>query len=314
MPRLLFLGLLALLAGCATSASPPLPTDVQVPPPEARTSAHYRDFDSADALAAYLRADSEAGPLVSAHRGGPAPGFPENALATFERALGYGPVLIECDVRMSRDSVLVLLHDATLERTTTGEGAVAERPFTALRRLLLEDVRGLVTPFRIPSLREALAWAEGRAVLMLDVKSDVPPRLVAEAIERADAADQAVVIAYTFDDLLTYRRLLPDVVLSASASTAADVRRLLESRLDPSRLVAFVGVGAEALDPAAVNALRERGIRVTLGTFGEIDERARRVGPEAYGPLLEGGVGILATDVVPVAAEAVYEEGRKVGG
>ena len=173
---LLFLGLLTLGAGCATSVPPGRPVPAYV-----RAAAHYRAFADADALAAYLRAGSEAGPLVSAHRGGPQPAYPENALATFEHALRYAPVLIECDVRMSRDSVLVLMHDATLERTTTGEGDVAARPFAELRALLLEDVRGVVTPFRIPSLGEALAWAEGRAVLMLDVKADVPPERVAAA-------------------------------------------------------------------------------------------------------------------------------------
>ena len=120
-------------------------------------------------------------------------------------------------------------------------------------------------------------------------------------------------ITYALDDLLTYRRLLPDVVLSASVSTVEEVRRLLESPLDPSRLVAFIGVGIEELDPAVVERLRERGIRATLGTFGALDERARRAGPEVYGPLLDGGIGVLATDLVPVAAEAVatYEEAAR---
>ena len=300
-------GLLVYSLGCATSAPPQ-----RQAPPYARVAQHYRAFTDADALAAYLRADSEAGKLISAHRGGPAPAYPENAVATFEHALRYAPALIETDVRMSQDSVLVLMHDATLERTTTGEGDVAAWPFAALRTLLLEDARGIITPFRIPSLAEATAWAEGRAVLTLDVKSDVPPERVVEAIRRAGAEDRVVVITYTLNSLLTYHRLAPDVLLSASVTTENDVQRLLESPIDPSRLLAFVGVG-EAED-VVLARLQNHNIRAILGTFGAVDERARRAGPEVYQALLDRGVGVLATDEPALAARALadYEASASV--
>ena len=297
--RPLFLaGLLACGMGCAASAPP-----VRQAPPYAGAAQHYRAFADADALAAYLRADSEAGKLISAHRGGAGPAYPENALATFEHTLRYAPALIESDVRMSRDSVLVLMHDATLERTTNGEGAVAAWPFAALRTLLLEDERGMITPFRIPSLAEALAWAGGRAVLTLDVKPDVPPRRVVQAIRRAEAEDRAVIITYTLEDLLTYHRLAPDLLLSASVTAEDDVQHLLDSAVDLSRLIAFVGV-SEA-DVAVLSLLRTHNIRAILGTFGTVDEQARQSGPAVYQALLDRGVGVLATDVPVEAARAL---------
>ncbi|MEQ8748429.1 MAG: glycerophosphodiester phosphodiesterase family protein, partial [Amphiplicatus sp.] len=60
--------------------------------------------------------------LVSAHRGGPAPGFPENAVETFARTISLAPALIEIDVAQSADGVLFLMHADRLERTTTGGG------------------------------------------------------------------------------------------------------------------------------------------------------------------------------------------------
>ena len=294
---LLLAGLLAFGLGCAASAPP------RQAPPYARAAQHYRAFASADALAAYLRPDSEAGKLISAHRGGAGPAYPENALATFEHTLRYAPALIESDVRMSGDSVLVLMHDETLERTTTGEGAVAAWPFAALRTLLLEDARGIITPFRIPSLAEALAWAEGRTVLTLDVKPEVPPERIVEAVRRAGAEDRVVIITYTLNSLLTYHRLAPDVLLSAYVTTEDDVQRLLDSPIDLSRLIAFVGV-SEA-DTAVLARLHEHNIRAVLGTFGTVDERARQGGPEVYQALLDRGVGVLATDVPVVAARAL---------
>lgn len=305
MRRFLVLLLLVFVAGCYTS-TPPNPSRSE-PPAYVRTAAHYRSFPDAQALAAYLRADSDAGPLVSAHRGGPVPAYPENALATFEHSLRHGPVLIECDVRMTRDSVLVLLHDDDLDRTTTGSGPVIEHTFAELRPLLLRDPAGVVTPFRIPTLAEALAWADGRAVLTLDVKRGVPAKRVVEAVRRAEASNRAVVIVYTLIDALWYRDLAPELVISASAETLADVRALLDSGLDPDRLIVFTGVGE--VNPDVLDELHRYNIRAILGTFGTIDERAQRAGAEVYMPLLERGVDVIATDNVPGAMEAVRAYG-----
>lgn len=286
------------LAGCTALDAP-----VREAPAYTRTADHYRAFADADALAAYLRVDSKAGPLISAHRGGPAPAYPENALATFERALRYTPALIECDVRMTRDSVLVLMHDETLNRTTTGEGAVADHPLAALRTLLLVDGLGGITPFRIPTLDEALAWSRGRAVLTLDVKDDVPPAAVVRAVRRMKAENQVVLITYTLAAAQHFHRLAPDLMISASVETPAEAQALLDSGIDHARLIVFTGVGE--VKPEVIDLLHRHDIRAMLGTFGLIDERAREGGVAVYQALIERGIDVIATDTVPLAAEAV---------
>lgn len=301
--RPFLLALLALTAwGCGTTTVAPRPAG-RAAPAYTRTADHYRTAPDADALAAYLRADSDAGLLVSAHRGGPQAGYPENALATFERALNHGPVLLECDVRMARDGALVLMHDETLDRTTTGTGPLAEQPLDALRRLLLVDAGNVVTPFRIPTLDEALTWAEGRAVLMLDVKPGVPPERVVEALQRHRAAGRAVVIVYSIPDLQRYHSLLPDLVLSVPAESPDEVEALRTSGVPPGRMIAFTGVGG--VQPGVVEQLHALNIRAIAGTFGLIDERAERGGPEVYHALLRQGIDVLATDQVALATRAV---------
>ncbi|MGX7835704.1 glycerophosphodiester phosphodiesterase family protein, partial [Campylobacter fetus subsp. venerealis] len=69
-------------------------------------------------------------PMVSAHRGGPYPGFPENAIETFANVLEYTPAIIELDVAMTKDGVLVLMHDDKLDRTTTGKGSVSDATYS----------------------------------------------------------------------------------------------------------------------------------------------------------------------------------------
>ena len=65
-------------------------------------------------------------PLISGHRGGIVPNFPENSIEAFENTLRHTPAFFEIDPRLTKDSVIVLVHDATLNRTTTGTGKVMD--------------------------------------------------------------------------------------------------------------------------------------------------------------------------------------------
>ena len=299
--------LLAIVAGACGSPQP-LGLE-QRPADRVRTpvsSVHYRDYDSAAALASALRWTESAPVLVSAHRGGPQRALPENALETFEYALNHAPALIETDVRRTADGVLVLMHDETLDRTTTGTGRVDETSFAQIRRLRLVTEDSLVTTFRVPTLLEALAWADGRAVLLLDVKPDVPYEDLVAAIRQHDADDRVAVITYSLADHERLFALAPDLVVSATAETPADVDALLASPIDPSRVIAWAGVGPP--DPSVVARLHAAGIRAQAGAFGAIDGAAAAASsPAPYDAILATGADVISTDVVPLAALAARE-------
>ena len=270
------------------------------------SSTHYRDYGTAADLAAALRWRPGAPVWVSAHRGAPPPGLPENSLPAFENALNYAPALVETDVRRTADGVLVLLHDETLDRTTTGTGRISETTFAALRALRLVTADGVVTPFRVPTLAEALAWAEGRTALLLDVKSDVPYEALVAELDRLDAADQAAVITYTLADHRRLYALAPDLVVSSAAETAAAADALLASDVDLGRTVAWTGVGAP--DAALVDRLHAAGIRAQAGAYGAIDGEAIATASTApYAALLGVGVDVIGTDHVAGAALAARQ-------
>ncbi|MEM6782103.1 MAG: glycerophosphodiester phosphodiesterase family protein, partial [Bacteroidota bacterium] len=268
--RVCFLLLALVLVGSGCYLQPRPLTPPAPPPPQAlqASPANFRAFDSADDLAAYLRWTPDARPLVSAHRGSPAPGYPENSLETFDRALAYAPALMESDIRMTADGVLVLLHDETLDRTTTGTGLLTETQAADLDGLRLLDVVGRTTPFSIPTLAEALAWGEERAVLLLDIKRGVPPGLVVETIRAADAENRVVVIVYSAEDLAAFYALAPNLVYSVTARSPSDLDALLATDADPARWIAFTGVGD--FDPVVIERLHALGIRAQLGTFGAL--------------------------------------------
>jgi glycerophosphoryl diester phosphodiesterase len=106
---------------------------------------------------------------IIGHRGAPRE-TPENTLASFRRAFELGADAIELDVRLSRDGAPIVMHDATLERTTDGADSVSQRTLAQLKRL---DAGSWFDPKfrgeRIPTLEEALALVRaysGRRVLI----------------------------------------------------------------------------------------------------------------------------------------------------
>ncbi|PAP76168.1 glycerophosphodiester phosphodiesterase family protein [Rubrivirga marina] len=303
----LALVLLALVVGACGS---PRPLGLEERPADrVRTpvsSVHYRDYDSAAELASALRWTASAPVLVSAHRGGPQRALPENAVETFEYALNHAPALIETDVRRTADGVLVLMHDETLDRTTTGTGRVDQTTFAQIRRLRLVTEDSLLTTFRVPTLLEALAWADGRAVLLLDVKPDVPYEELVASIRQHDAADRVAVITYSLEDHERLFAIAPDLVVSATAETPAEVDALLASPVDLGRVIAWTGVGVP--NPTVVDRLHAVGIRAQAGAFGAIDAAARAASsPEPYDAILATGADVLSTDQVPLAALAARE-------
>ncbi len=106
--------------------------------------------------------------LIAAHRGG-AGLRPENSRAAFTCAIALGVDQIETDVRLTRDGEPVLIHDGTLERTTSGGGAVAHRSWAELRRIRLRGANGET----IPHLDELLSVLRMTSMgLRLELKAD----------------------------------------------------------------------------------------------------------------------------------------------
>src|SRR5581483_9653967 len=109
-------------------------------------------------------------PYMLAHRGASAYA-PENTFAAFDRAIALKSDGIETDVRASKDGRLVLVHDARVDRTTNGEGAVAELSFVELQAL--DAGSGFNPRFageRVPTLEAFLDRFGGRLPLCLEVK------------------------------------------------------------------------------------------------------------------------------------------------
>ncbi len=252
------------------------------------------EIKTLDDLYQFLTHTADRVPLISAHRGGPEPGYPENAIETFEKSAKRQPLIIECDIALTKDSVLVLMHDDKLDRTSNGKGYVKDYTFKELQEFRLKDTDGELTSYRIPSLEKALEWGAGKVIYTLDIKRNVPYELVIDLVRRKKAAPYSKLITYSATQAAKFHKLAPELMISASISKPEDLLRLNDYGVPDNRLVAFVGT-SEA-QPETYQFLHEHGILCIVGTMGNLDEQAKARGDALYFDMIDRGADILSTD------------------
>jgi glycerophosphoryl diester phosphodiesterase len=246
--------------------------------------------------------------IVSAHRGGPQPGFPENALETLQHTLAAAPVALEVDISRTRDGVLVLMHDDSLDRTSTGTGLITEKTYAELADVRLQDRAGQVTGFAIPRLEEVLSWAKGRTILQLDVKRGVPFEEVVAAVHAAGVEENALIITYNDRDAARVSALDPGLYLSAQARSREDAAALRRAKV---RLQSVGGwTGTDAPDPAVFAALRAEGLEPFFGTLGRpgerLDDQYAAENGAGWVRLSQAGLALIASDR-PIEAFAALD-------
>ena len=128
--------------------------------------------------------------IVVAHRGDWRE-VPENSIASIEHSIATGVDVVEVDLQMTKDSVLVLMHDETVDRTTTGIGRVADFTLDSLQRLNLKHKGEVVPESFVPTLEQAMLAAKGKVLINLD-KADRYFDLVVPVLEKTGTAKQII--------------------------------------------------------------------------------------------------------------------------
>lgn len=219
---------------------------------------------------------------VIAHRGS-SEDRPENTLASFRRAIEAGASAVEVDVRTTRDDQLVVLHDATLDRTTDGSGPVGEATLREIRRL---DAGGWFDPTylgqRVPTLRQVLELCRGRVDVLLDLKEqgESYARRVADEVKRHGEPERTIAGVRSVEQAERFRRLLPG-------------SPQLGFIPDPDHIEAFAEAGVETIRlwprwfdqaPELAGRVRRAGRRLHInGKTGSIDETRQllQFGPDS---------------------------------
>ncbi len=266
--------------------------------------ANYIKLDKQEDLGDYLDQLTDETEIVSAHRGGRYyPGLPENSLQVLKYTVSQTPAILEVDVSMSADSILFLLHDNSLDRTTTCKGDASEMVWKAIKNCRLVDDYGEPTKYKIPKFRKVLKWAKGKAILSIDVKRGVPFQLIAAEIEKYGMEDYAFVITYSRNATAAMHQINPEIMISADLPNENQLNKLLELGVNPDRLVAFTGTGS--LKPDFFQKLDEMDIPVIFGTMRHFDPKLDEEGIDIYYEVIDSGVDIIATDKPVEAARAI---------
>lgn len=223
-------------------------------------------------------------PLVIAHRGYSA-WAPENTLPAFQYALVAGADLVELDYHHSSDGVPIVLHDATLDRTTDAVARWGGKDVPVAHRTAAElaslDAGSWFTPpfpgLNLPTLETAVAAIQTRGVTLIERKAGDAATLV-RLLQDRGWVNQVVVQAFDWSFLADFRQLEPRQLLGALGPPGSrDGRRLTDAEkvLNAGWIDEIHALGARLVvwnrqvDAAAVRHARDRGLKVWIYTINE---------------------------------------------
>jgi glycerophosphoryl diester phosphodiesterase len=220
--------------------------------------------------------------VVIAHRGAHVR-VPENTLAACKEAIRVGADYVEVDLRTTKDGKMVLLHDATVDRTTDGKGPLRDLTWKQVKSLRMKATAD--KKYRVPTFKQVLKRCKGKINVYLDFKeADIPKTW--KLIQRTNMENQVVVYLNKEEQYQAWKNTAPNLPLMTS---------LPEKYLIHNGLEAFLKrIDVQVLDnintPQRVEEARKLGVDVWL------DVQSPAEGPVNWEAALQKGVGGLQTD------------------
>lgn len=201
--------------------------------------------------------------IISGHRGGREDMYPENSLEGLQKVTETMPVFFEIDPRLTKDSVIVLMHDATLDRTTNGTGKLSDYTYDELQSLKLKDHKGQITSCKIPKLEDVILWSKGKTTVNLD-KKDVPMNMIVDIIKKCDAENYIMLTVHTGAQARYYYDHFPNIMLSAFMRNKKEYEDMAISGIPWKNMIAYVGHTIDEKNKVIVETLHEKGVKCMI--------------------------------------------------
>ena len=279
----------------------------------------------ADKIVAALHDASTRYVVVVSHRGDWR-NYPENSIPAIESVIRMGVDVMELDVKMTRDSVLVLSHDWTLDRTTTGSGNISDYTYEQLLAFYLKRGHGIAIPgLKIPTLRQALEVCKDRIVVNVDQGFDYYDQVLA-ITEELGMTDQVLIKnGQPLDKVQqrmsrhAHKMMYMPVVSVAGGSNMSTFNSYLTS---PAAVPIAFELCFDTLDDNVKNTARrvlDAGSKVWVNTiWGSLcgdhddDKAYDSLDPDkVYGPILDLGTSIIQTDRPEFLIKYLEKKGRR---
>jgi glycerophosphoryl diester phosphodiesterase len=188
----------------------------------------------------------------------------ENTLGSIEKAIELGVDYVEIDLRLTRDGHVVILHDATVDRTTNDHGRIKDLTLAQVQRIKTKDGQ------HVPTLEEVLKLTDGRVGLMLELKIRGLAKPVTESVERSGFSSPVIYASFHHKELSRVRELTPSATIMPLISRGRIAPRI------PAKLSAHhVGIRFDRVGKPVVESLHVAGIHVFVFTVNDANDVAR---------------------------------------
>lgn len=222
--------------------------------------------------------------VVSAHRGDHS-SAPENTLAAFSNAIADGVDFIEIDLRTTKDSQLVIMHDASVDRMTAGKGMIRDLNFEELSKLNVQDKNHPEWgSFEIPTFRKVLALSKGKINIYLDFKNADAAQAWSQICEFG-MKRQVIVYINQEKQIADWRRVAPEMPLMVSLPSQVKDSTALIAFLNKTHIEIIDG-DYDQYNPGMISAAMTKGVVVfpdiqRPGETAELWDKAIGVGIRA---------------------------------
>ena len=253
--------------------------------------------------------------LIAAHRGDWR-NAPENSIDAIDRCIKLGIDIVEIDIHKTKDGHLVLLHDKTIDRTTTGHGRLDSWTLDSLRTLKIRQGHGGAIPGQLPTLEETMLFIKNKPVLVnLDKGWDYLPEAYAVLVKTGTVQQAIFKGKETLPEMRKKHGSLMDSIIympmvwpmdyNIYGETAAHPDIFVNGFLDNYRPVAFEVIFNKENSPVileALPAIKKAGITIWVNSLweelcaGHTDEKAILKPEENWGWLIKKGANVIQTD------------------
>lgn len=269
---------------------------------------NYLKFKKISDTHEYFAYKADSTLLISGHRGTKEEGYPENSIEGFQQALSRVPLFFEVDPRLTKDSVIVLMHDETIDRTTNASGKLSDYTYEELLSIRLKDHEGNITASMIPKLEEVFEWCKGKSVVNLDRK-DVPHQMIVDLIQKHKAEKYVMLTVHTGAQARYYHDRLPGIMLSVAVRNEAEYEDIDISGVPWVNMIAYVGQSINESNRHIVEKLHANGVRCMV-SFAPTHDRLRTTEQRMAAYLREVENSVYKPDIIesdyPVEVWSVF--------
>jgi glycerophosphoryl diester phosphodiesterase len=218
-------------------------------------------------LLAHLKENQQS--VVIAHRGGIAPGFPENSMAAILRSTREVPVILEVDIMSTKDGIDILHHDRTFERTTTGMGEPRELSWEAIRSFKLKDQSNRVLDMNIMRFEGFLEIISQETFLILDMKAPSSDQNIVDMIKEYNMLKSTIFIAYNLHQAKRIRKASSDAILALGVP---NLDTLVQIQLEGLANSSFIALTGDVQTPPSSNMLNKLSRHfVAVGSYSGVN-------------------------------------------